>query len=275
MTAFLAFTIYAPLSSWGDIAVGESRGAWDRPSRSAVLGLVAAALGIERGSQEAHDALDRGYRLAVRLDAPGTPLVDYHTAQTVAASALRKKKPHTRAELLDAVPAGDRETILSRRAYRQDALATVLLWPAADNPRWSLEQMESALRRPHFALYAGRKASPFGLPLGPQVLEADSLAECFARYCEHRGRNTTAPASVDAALDAMLRLLRPDTGWGREVSRDADLAGVAPGFETRRREVRRDASPQRTRWQFVERTVEVGEMTTESNPTVGDRNAKS
>ena len=30
MTGFLLFTLYAPLASWGEIAVGETRGSWDR-----------------------------------------------------------------------------------------------------------------------------------------------------------------------------------------------------------------------------------------------------
>ena len=73
MTEFLLLTLYAPLASWGDIAVGEVRGSWDRPSRSAVLGLVAAALGVDRADQAAHDALDVGYGVAVRQDAAGAP----------------------------------------------------------------------------------------------------------------------------------------------------------------------------------------------------------
>lgn len=113
MTDFLLFTLYAPLASWGDIAVGESRGSWDRPSRSAVLGLLGAALGIMREDQAAHEQLQAGYGVAVRADAVGATLSDYHTAQTVAASAVRKARPRTRAELL---ACADRETILSRRA---------------------------------------------------------------------------------------------------------------------------------------------------------------
>ncbi|HEV2643569.1 MAG TPA: CRISPR-associated protein Cas5, partial [Candidatus Elarobacter sp.] len=78
MTDFLLFTLYAPLSSWGDIAVGEMRGTWDRPSRSAVLGLVAAALGLLRDDQAAQEALDGGFGVATRLDASGAPSADYH-----------------------------------------------------------------------------------------------------------------------------------------------------------------------------------------------------
>lgn len=240
MTEFLLFTLYAPLASWGEIAVGEVRGSWDRPSRSAVLGLVAAALGIVREDQEAHDALDEGYGVAVRLDAAGAPLSDYHTAQTVAASTVRKARPRTRAALL---AAGEPETILSRRAYRQDALATIALW-ARPGARWPLAALAGALRRPAFVLYAGRKANALGAPLAPEVVAASTLAAALERR-----------APPPAALAA--ERLRPGSGWGREVAHDP-CEGFASGLIPQRRQVRRDAAPQRSRWQFAERVVEIG-----------------
>lgn len=242
MTDFLLFTLYAPLASWGEIAVGEARGSWDRPSRSAVLGLVAAAVGVTRGDQDAHDALDAGYGVAVRLDASGVPLVDYHTAQTVAASVVKKRKPATRAELL---AAGERETILSRRGYRQDALATVALW-ARTGARWPLGDLALAMRRPAFVPYAGRKANALGLPLSPAIVSTDTLAGAFAH------RAPAVPASVADAI-------RPLGGWGREVAHDA-CETFDSGLRPLRRETRRDRAPQRVRWQFAERVVEVGEL---------------
>jgi CRISPR system Cascade subunit CasD len=253
MRNFLIFTIYAPLVSWGDIAVGEMRGSWDRPSRSAVLGLLGAALGITRDEQEAHDALDAGYGLAVRLDAGGATLSDYHTVQTVAESEIRRvrkeaikrseKPPETRAELLVSC---ERETILSRRAYRQDALATIALW-AHDGARWTLQELAEALRRPVFVLYAGRKANALGVPLDPALTAASTLAAAFGvRAPEPRGFDTGRIAGRSQ--------------WGREVSHDEITAhdGFASGLESLRRDVRRDVPRDRARWQFAERVVEVG-----------------
>lgn len=242
MTDFLLFTLYAPLASWGEIAVGEARGSWDRPSRSAVLGLLAAALGITREDQAAHDALDAGYGIAVRLDAPGRQLVDYHTAQTVAASVAKKHRPATRAALL---AAGDRETILSRRGYRQDALATVALW-AQPGARWPLTQLAAALERPAFVLYAGRKANALGLPLAPRIVAAATLADALTQ-------RVPVPPSIPLAA------LQPPGGWGREVAHD-DCEGFPSGLRPLRRDVRRDTAPHRGRWQFAERVVTVGEL---------------
>jgi CRISPR system Cascade subunit CasD len=47
----------APLASFGAIAVGQCRPSWDRPAKSAALGLVAGALGLDRSDAErARDA---------------------------------------------------------------------------------------------------------------------------------------------------------------------------------------------------------------------------
>ena len=246
MTEFLLLTLYAPLASWGDIAVGEVRGSWDRPSRSAVLGLVAAALGADRADQDAHDALDAGYGVAVRQDAAGAPLVDYHTAQTAVegtVKALKKRgAPLTRRALLDR-RSGDPQTILSRRSYRQDALSTVALWARA-GARWPLAELAERLRRPAWVLYAGRKANAFGLPLHPEVVPGATLAAAFARR-----------AGAPAALDVSRLRLAPVAA--REISHDP-CDGFASGLRAVRRDVRRDAGAQRTRWQFAERVVEVG-----------------
>ena len=244
MTTFLLFTVYAPLASWGEIAVGEARSSWDRPSRSAILGMMAAALGIGREDQQAHDALDSGYGFAVRLDVAGAPLVDYHTAQTVAASAIKKHRPKTRATMLDCA---DRETMLSRRSYRQDALATVCLWPR-DAARWRLEEIAGALTRPVYVLYAGRKSNTLGLPLSPEIVEAATLGGAFRVH-------VAIPRELsDLSRRLYRRTARTASG---EISHDP-CDGFESGLRQLRREVRRDAAAQRSRWQFAERTVDVG-----------------
>jgi CRISPR system Cascade subunit CasD len=241
VTEFLVFTIYAPWSSRGDIAVGEERGSWDRPSRSAILGFVAGALGIVREDQAAHDELDAGFGMAVWANRVGTPMVDYHTTQTVAASVVKKRRLSTRAELMSVA---DRETILSRRTYREDALYTIALWSRSVS-RWTLPVLEAALRRPVFVPYAGRKSNPLGLPAAPEIVSAATIADALIKRADHLWPAATAKA-------------RSWRTWDREVSYDP-----CDGFESGltgpvRRNVQRDARPHRMRWQFAERVVETG-----------------
>src|SRR5208337_1142437 len=166
---FLLFRLSGPLASWGEIAVGERRSSWPRPSKSAVLGLVAAALGYDRHDTKAHALLNDGLHFAVRVDSTmrgftaGSgadsglkPLRDYHTAQVP--SARRGKKWATRAEELRE---GQLNTILSERWYWTNMTATAAVWwkqRGAEQP--PLAEIESALREPVFALYLGRKSCP-------------------------------------------------------------------------------------------------------------------
>ena len=48
MKDYLLFRLHGALASWGDIAVGDIRPSYRYPSKSAVIGLLAAALGVER-----------------------------------------------------------------------------------------------------------------------------------------------------------------------------------------------------------------------------------
>src|SRR4051794_41702147 len=108
--------------------------------------MIAAALGIDRSDEAAHLGLERGYGLAVRTDAAGRMLADYHTAQTP--PAQRGRRHATRAEELSVAELG---TILTRREYRTDAVHLVALWERADAP-YKLEAIAAALKQPAYVL---------------------------------------------------------------------------------------------------------------------------
>ena len=229
---FLMFTLYAPMGSLGEIAVGERRMGWARPGRSAVLGLAAAALGFERGDEEAHGTLEAGLFYAVRTDAPGRPFIDYHTAQTP--TARRDRTFATRREEL---AADDLNTILSSREWRTDACFTIALWPRRD-ATVDIDAIAAALRHPRFTLYLGRKSAPLGLPLNPGIIKAETFMDAFA------GRR---PNDVE---EAILKHIRTGVAARSEIAFDRD----APNAPAEARiERRRDAVLSRKRWQFDDR----------------------
>ncbi len=238
MPQFLTFTLVAPIASFGAIAVGERRPGWDRPARSAVLGLIGACLGVEREEDAAQAALDADYHLAILCHAPGRMLADYHTAQVP--SAERGMRHATRAAEL-ARPSHALNTILTRRDYRTGAWHLGAIWPRGAAPRWSLETLAAAMERPVFTPCLGRKSCPLGLPLGPEVTEApDALAALEQRNAcgrESAWRDLFAP--------------RGDT-VGTTIAMDGDaLAEDDPRrAKALRIEHRRDAPRSRRRWQF-------------------------
>jgi CRISPR system Cascade subunit CasD len=227
MPEFLTFALTAPLAAMGEIAVGERRSSWDRPGRSAVLGLVAACMGLTREDEDAHVALENGYGLALRVQHTGPLLPDYHTTQVP--PSRRGRRFATRAEELCAP---DLETILSRRDYRTGVSVLVALW-SKPRARWQLSEIEEALLKPQYVPYFGRKSCPLMLPMAPRRVEAiNPLAALSDRVndgpvperqlLERRSAVTTMSASE--ALEFDLRIERI--------------------------EVRRDALASRRRWQF-------------------------
>ena len=140
---------------------GTSGGVADlAPGRSAILGLLAAALGIERDDRAAWDAL-RGYRTATRPLTESALLRDYHTVQTV---PQKIRRPDGRRAAINAIGRGI-HTLVTMRDYRTDAAVAVAVW--AENARWPLPQLAEALRNPVFVLYLGRKVLPSCRPTGP------------------------------------------------------------------------------------------------------------
>ena len=65
MLDFLIFQLYGQMASWGEIAVGEYRPSRDYPSKSAIIGLVAAALGITRDDEDRQLALSEALGFGV------------------------------------------------------------------------------------------------------------------------------------------------------------------------------------------------------------------
>jgi CRISPR system Cascade subunit CasD len=247
VSELLVFRLFGPLASWGEIAVGQVRPSAVRPTRSALLGLLAAALGILRTDDEGHEALSAGVRLAVRIDAPGTAIVDYHTAN------YRRPKREillTRRDELR-VPRDQLSTVQSQRHYRCDALSTVAV--AARPPgRWSLVDLRAALEEPVFPLSLGRKACPPALPLGPEIVEAGDLLEAFRAY--DRRRPLPAPLGRLAARSGR-HAPTVEIAWDSDLEFPAGIAGAGVRLEQRR-----DQPLSRVRWRFAVRREAVAHL---------------
>jgi CRISPR system Cascade subunit CasD len=246
MTRFLVFQLYAPLAAMGDITVGERRTSWPRPARSAVFGLLAAALGVEREDAEAHSALEAGYGFGIATLATGRPLRDFHTVQTVPAKGIReigRTTRRTEVAWLDRNP--DVNPIVSLRDYRTDAFFVVALLPQ-ENVRWSLDELGEALRRPAFTLYFGRRACPLALPLAPSVEEAADMIAAVAAYLAGlKTRNGDAAAVL--GLDRPSRWTVPEGPSSLAVDEDVPLpsANWPHRVEERRDAVRSRMPPRR------------------------------
>lgn len=192
MPHHLVFRLYAPMASWGEAAVGETRPTATYPGRSAILGLIGAALGIKRDDDDGQRHLREGLEVAVKQRSPGVLLRDYHTVQVPPSQS--KVTHRTRREEL-AVPKEALNTILSSRDYRCDGLWSVAVRVAESAP-WSLEALKAALERPRFPLYLGRKACPLAAPLVPTLVESRHWRQAL----DHRFESALDPERTRLAL---------------------------------------------------------------------------
>lgn len=231
MRDYLLFRLYGPLAAWGDIAVGEYRPSFAHPGKSAIIGLLAAAVGIRRDEEDRQKSLTESYSFAIRVDSMGVLLRDYHTTQV---PSFKKGVIHytRRSELAT----NDLNTILSSRDYRCDAAYTVAITVVEGSP-YTVQQLAAALLKPVFMLYLGRKSCPLAMPLQPQVVNAATLREALA---------SVPPVEELSGIvqkgDAMV-FWEDDT---------------ASGLERQQVITRRDEPRSRKRWQFSERRENYG-----------------
>jgi CRISPR system Cascade subunit CasD len=207
---WLIILIAAPLASFGEEPGNASRGSSDRPTRSALLGLAGAALGIERADAAGQRALFSSLLTATRTLSPGAPLTDFHTFQSLPESAGRVA---TRADAL--ARRAELETSITRRNYRSDGC-----WQAAyvarDGAVVSLQDLQQAFLRPRFALWAGRKSCPLAHPLAPTIVDTEDAETAFRSHARTLGVN-------DHRLKGGGFELRLKAGLGRPRGADSQL----------------------------------------------------
>ena len=149
--ASLALCFDAPMQSWGQRSRFVVRDTATEPTKSGVIGLIAAALGVARNDDAAIAELAR-LRMGVRVDREGTVERDYHTVQNVPDT---EGKRHRGVE--------------SWRYYLAGALFLTVL----EGQETELRRLHQALANPHWPLYLGRRAF---LPARPIVSTGDPPA---------------------------------------------------------------------------------------------------
>lgn len=205
----VALRLHGPLQAWGGPVVGDDRPTLPIPTRSGVLGLVAACLGIRRTETARLLALAEGSRVHIRVDAPGAPLVDDQTIQG------NPNASHTR------------QTIQSKRTYLCDASFVAVVVPG---PAVSPGDVARALEYPVFSPSLGRRACVPSSPLllAPAVTGEHPI-DLFAGLDRYPLDTDRTPEGADAeeAVDYYLDVPDDDARLRRIAVRD-HLAGPLP-----------------------------------------------
>lgn len=157
MQPFLILKLEGVMQAWGGHTFEDLRPSHDFPTRSGLVGLLAACLGLDRRDREALARLSQSVRFALRVDRKQVEgrhlrpvkMTDYHTVRE-ARRANRPPKPG--------------ETVQSWREYLYDAAFAVAIGQT-QGAVYDLDTLRGAVQKPAFTPFLGRRACPLVRPL--------------------------------------------------------------------------------------------------------------
>ncbi|MDP3809177.1 MAG: type I-E CRISPR-associated protein Cas5/CasD [Hydrogenophaga sp.] len=169
----------APLIAFGGETIDNYGVIRDFPALSMVTGLLANALGWDRGDDVKHNRLQERLVMGARLEADGERLVDFQTAQLQANDKgwTTRGMPEERAGGAGSY-AGPH---LRYRHYHadMDVLIALRLQPADETP--TLDDLAFALDKPARPLFLGRKNCLPTVRLLAGWIEADSILDALQK----------------------------------------------------------------------------------------------
>lgn len=173
----LLLKLRGPLQAWGTESRYTTRSTENAPTKSGVLGMLAAAQGRRR-TDSLEDLAD--LRFGVRVDQPGTLIRDFQTAIDWRTG---KSNP------------------LSYRYYLSDAVFIA----GVSGHTGLLEALEDALRKPKFPVYLGRRSCPANSDLLMGIMNKDVESALRAvdwqaskHYRRTRSRKVQLPLLLDS-----------------------------------------------------------------------------
>ena len=156
----IAIRLFGPMQAWGGPVVGDDRPTNLFPTRSGVLGLVSACMGISRWDMRGLLTMANA-RVHIRVDSPGIMFIDDQIIQG-----------HPMASTI-------RQTIQSKRGYLADASFVAVVVPNSVEVG-TIAAIKEALQYPVFTPCLGRAACPPSEPLLIGEVEADDPLDLFA-----------------------------------------------------------------------------------------------
>jgi CRISPR system Cascade subunit CasD len=168
-TAYLALLLDAPLQSWGFSSRFQRRTTGLHPTKSGVIGLISAAMGLAKGSAEERAMLPdlsklRMSSIVIPRDGPGTDTL---------LPVLRLEDYHTVLDTRRASGKMNEDAVVTRRQYLLDARFGVIL--AGD--RLVFERVAAALEDPVWGVWFGRKNCIPAEPVYRGLFETEAQAQ--------------------------------------------------------------------------------------------------
>lgn len=220
----IVLRLAGPLQSWGVASQFNERRTAPAPTKSGVVGLLAAALGRRR-KDPIEDLVK--LRMGVRSDQPGSLLRDYHTVSDYPGTPLLSASLDAKGRQKRTSP--KKFTQPTHRFYLEDAVFVAVL----QGEEGFMGDLARALRHPFFPLALGRRSC---VPVQPLVLPGDNDDLWSGTVASVLGK-VPWQASVHARDRVSTAQVRLAASWddidGEDLSSD-----VPTSFDPRRRGMR-------------------------------------
>jgi CRISPR system Cascade subunit CasD len=226
MPHILLLRLSAPMQSWGVMSRFSRRDTGKEPSKSGVIGLLCAALGISRDEANAENPFFAELiklKMGVRVVREGILQSDYHTAQNIAKA-----------------DGGTKDTELSTRFYLADADFVVGL---EGDDLEILEIVQKALKNPKWQLFLGRKAFVPDLPVyfseNENIFTVEKSVESLEKFLQGEKLNAVLQ-EFDTKFGRQHKKNAPrqrliiEDEQGSETRQDVPLSFAARRFTNRR-----------------------------------------
>ena len=199
----LALYLRAPLQSWGASSKFGDRGTLDAPTRSGLLGLLAAACGVDKNDETRdREWLARAAKLSVAVLAfrRGDRMADYHTV----GGGFDEKDPWRKRMIPISADGKNRRTNVTHRDYLADSVFGALL--SGDDAM--IDEMATGLADPVWGVWLGRKGCIPTEPILAGVFESedaarDALAGRLRSSLERGGGKVAGGDSTDVAFSVL------------------------------------------------------------------------
>ncbi|CCE25371.1 type I-E CRISPR-associated protein Cas5/CasD [Methylotuvimicrobium alcaliphilum] len=201
MQDYLIIKLQGAMQAWGGHTYEDYRPSLIFPTRSAIVGLLGACLGIEREEIKSLKKLDKSFQLTVRVNkrkiaqrkgaedklVSMQKITDFHTVQH-ARKVDGKARP---------------EAIVSRREYLCDAEFTVAL-AFSENTDYDLERIKQAIKKPVYTPFLGRRSCPIQSPLYETVVSAHNVQAALSLIEPYQG-TLYSEIALDGGTPMMVR----------------------------------------------------------------------
>lgn len=172
MYSFLILKLDGVMQAWGDHTYEDYRPTVNFPTRSGLLGLLAACMGVERSDVAGLAELDKSLYFSVRADTERTTkLADFHTVMD--------------ARQVDIRESGD-FPVVSRREYLCDVKFTVAI-ELSEHASITFEIIKHGLQQPVYTPVLGRRSCPISRPLLVCTVEAVDALTALNQFEPNQG----------------------------------------------------------------------------------------